>query len=163
MPRFPREAGLENLHPEFRDLLEALLQVCPWMQPWETFRSFERQDYLFSKGPQVTRAKGGQSAHNFGVAADLVLNPDYVMLPRRLASGKTATQVQIDDPNIRTYPSLWDNSSEATRALWRQFGFHAKDLGLEWGGEWKPIDEHGLGFDLPHVQMPNWKRFKTEK
>lgn len=43
-----------------------------------TFRTFEEQNLLYSKGrtnpgPRVTDAKGGQSIHNYGLAFDIVL------------------------------------------------------------------------------------------
>jgi peptidoglycan L-alanyl-D-glutamate endopeptidase CwlK len=57
----------------------------------ELHRSYARSDELFAQGrttpgPKVTNARGGESAHNFGIAADLVLDgymdraglqPDY--------------------------------------------------------------------------------------
>ena len=39
---------------------------------FESFRSAERQDYLFAKG--VSEARAGQSPHNYGLAIDLVPN-----------------------------------------------------------------------------------------
>ena len=44
---------------------------------YEGFRSDERQDWLYESsrervGPRITNAKAGQSAHNYGLAADLI-------------------------------------------------------------------------------------------
>lgn len=39
-------------------------------------RTFEEQDRLFKKRPKVTNARGGQSYHNYGVAADLAFIVD---------------------------------------------------------------------------------------
>jgi peptidoglycan L-alanyl-D-glutamate endopeptidase CwlK len=44
------------------------------------FRSFDEQDKIYAQGrtkpgAKVTNAKGGQSAHNYGVAADFVAKP----------------------------------------------------------------------------------------
>ena len=35
------------------------------------FRTWEEQDRLFAQVPKVTNAKGGDSAHNYGIAVDL--------------------------------------------------------------------------------------------
>lgn len=83
------------LYPPFLEKLRALLdealagQRAYWVV--EGHRSYKRSDDLFAQGrtkpgPIVTRARAGQSAHNFGIAADLVLDgymdraglqPDY--------------------------------------------------------------------------------------
>jgi len=146
MSNHKRIKNIESLHIDFREIYKELLTMCAFMQPWETYRTFERQNYLHSKGPHVTRARGGESPHNYRVAADSVFNPDFVVLPTVRAKGKD-------------WPALWDKSSEATRGLWMHYGQTAERLGLEWGGRWGDLDEHGLGFDLPHVQMKDWKRY----
>jgi peptidoglycan LD-endopeptidase CwlK len=83
------------LYPPFLLRLQALLEVAMAAQRayWvvEGYRSYERSDELYAQGrtvpgPIVTNAQGGESAHNFGIAADLVLDgfldraglqPDY--------------------------------------------------------------------------------------
>ena len=37
---------------------------------------------------------------------------------------------------------------------WSKFGKAAKKVGLEWGGYWKAFQ------DKPHVQMPNWRKYR---
>lgn len=71
-------------YPPFTRQLLALLtealevhQHAYWVV--ELHRSYERSDELFAHGrttpgPIVTRARAGQSAHNFGIAADLCLD-----------------------------------------------------------------------------------------
>lgn len=39
-------------------------------------RTYDEQDALYNKRPRVTRARGGQSMHNFGLAADFCLFED---------------------------------------------------------------------------------------
>lgn len=83
------------LFPPFFVRLQALLDEALARQKayWviEGHRSYERSDDLFAQGrskpgPIVTNARAGQSAHNFGIAGDLVLDgyldraglqPDY--------------------------------------------------------------------------------------
>lgn len=70
-----------NLHPDFRTKLvvfEAeLLKRNIRAVPVHGFRSLEEQAALYAKGrtakgPRVTNAKPGQSAHNYGLAMDYV-------------------------------------------------------------------------------------------
>lgn len=83
------------VYPPFLARLRALLEDAESQEHsyWviEGYRSYGRSDVLFaqgrtSPGKVVTNARGGQSAHNFGIAADLVrdgfmeragLQPDY--------------------------------------------------------------------------------------
>jgi peptidoglycan L-alanyl-D-glutamate endopeptidase CwlK len=83
-------------------------------------RTYAEQDALYAKGrtapgPIVTKARGGESNHNFGIAVDVGLFlPDGRYLedtPFYRDIGKT----------VATFPTL------------------------EWGGNWKFVDE-------PHVQ-----------
>ncbi len=72
---------LETLEPEFRKKVEVLVQVTEAAtgRKWglsDGRRTISRQDALYSQGRTtagkvVTNAKGGQSPHNFGLAADL--------------------------------------------------------------------------------------------
>lgn len=71
------------LYPPFLAKLQALLDeaLSHKRAYWviEGHRSYERSDELYAQGrskpgPIVTNAKAGQSAHNFGLAADLVLD-----------------------------------------------------------------------------------------
>lgn len=85
----------ELLFPPFfnrlQDLLDEALAARKAYWVIEGYRGYERSDELFAQGrtkpgPIVTRARAGQSAHNFGLAGDLVLDgfmdraglqPDY--------------------------------------------------------------------------------------
>lgn len=73
------------LAPQFREMVIAALSEAQLMgvdlHIYEGFRSLERQQYLWDSGrsrpgPIVTNAKPGQSAHNWGLAADLVAKVD---------------------------------------------------------------------------------------
>lgn len=92
-------------------------------------RTWEEQDELFAKGrtapgPEVTKAKGGFSNHNFAIAGDFGVfkNGDYL-------DGGT--------PEAR---------SLAAR-VHRACSIHAKACGLEWGGNWRTF------LDLPHYEI----------
>ncbi len=68
------------VHPELARLaqgaISALQRDVPGIAAFETWRSPERQTFLFAKGrttagPRVTRAKAWDSWHQFGLALDL--------------------------------------------------------------------------------------------
>jgi peptidoglycan LD-endopeptidase CwlK len=79
-------------------------------------RTWEEQDALFEKGPHITRARGGFSNHNFGIAVD------YGVF-------QGAGKIYCDD----TKPDLAKRVHAACAA-------HAKGCGLAWGGYWKMRD-----------------------
>lgn len=88
--------------------------------PQGSFRSFEDQDKLYAKGrskpgKRVTNARGGESFHNYGVAADIAF---------------------YDEAGTITWPETGDYQK-----LWTRYGEHAKKQGLEWGGDWKSITD----------------------
>lgn len=106
---------IQDLHPSFAPRVAAtqaawkkagydVLVTC-------TLRSVEEQNALYAQGrttpgPIVTKAKGGQSWHNFGLAIDVV----------PLVAGK----------------AMWDESNP----IWRALADIAKKQGLSWGGDW---------------------------
>jgi len=100
-----------------------------------TLRTFAEQDALYAQGRTklydskgnrlgiVTKAKGGQSYHNFGLALDIVLIKD----------DKTASwETNID----------FDKDG---RADWMEVVQIFKNAGWEWGGDWRFKD-------APHFQ-----------
>lgn len=94
-------------------------------------RTYEEQDTLYAQGRTlpgdiVTKAKGGESNHNFGLAFDIGV----------FEAGN------------------YLNESPKYKAV----GAIGVDLGLEWGGDWKSIE------DQPHFQLrPIWAETMTEK
>lgn len=78
-------------------------------------RSYSEQDELYAQGRTkpgkvVTRARGGQSNHNFGIAAD---------------AGVFNGRVYVDE----ALPS-------AAAKVHKACAVHARECGLEWGGSW---------------------------
>ncbi|SFN16792.1 peptidoglycan L-alanyl-D-glutamate endopeptidase CwlK [Formivibrio citricus] len=90
-------------------VIEKLRQRGYPMALLEGYRSPERQDALYENGG-VTKAKGGHSQHQFGLAVDLA--------PVR------------DGKVVISERDTW--AMEAYRAL----GEEAEALGLTWGGRW---------------------------
>lgn len=93
-----------------------------------TLRTFAEQNELYAQGRTkpggiVTKAKGGLSMHNYGLAVDIVL----------IIDGKTAS---------------WDVKGDYDgdgKSDWMEVVTIFKQYGWEWGGDWK-------FFDGPHFQ-----------
>ena len=111
---------LNPLHPVVRARADAFLHLCAQkglgVMVTQGLRSWEEQDALYAKGRtvppiglqhRVTKAKGGQSYHNFGLAFDIVVLD---------AVGKAD----------------WDVSHPG----WAYAGALGKSVGLDWGGDW---------------------------
>lgn len=82
------------------------------------YRSFAEQNKLYAKGRTasgniVTKAKAGQSNHNYGLAID------YVLLS---TDGKKA---------------IWTVNEK-----WRRVAQIGKSLGFSWGGDWKSFKDY---------------------
>ncbi|MGU3469881.1 M15 family metallopeptidase [Paenibacillus sp. D51F] len=94
-------------------------------------RTIAEQEALYAQGRTtpgaiVTKARGGESNHNFGVEIDFAL-----LLP----DGRTCS---------------WDTKRDDDRdgiADWNEVVAEAKRLGFEWGGDWRTFT------DLPHFEM----------
>jgi len=132
---------IELLHPALRDeAKEIYAEICERLTGKalcrfsHTLRTFAEQDALYAQGRTapgkiVTKAKGGQSWHNFALAIDIVLlvdkdgNGSY-----ESASWDTATDFDND------------NSPDWDEVVY-VFGLY----GWEWGGNWKFKD-------TPHFQ-----------
>ncbi|MFD2613378.1 M15 family metallopeptidase [Paenibacillus gansuensis] len=94
------------------------------------FRSFEEQDALYAQGRSaegavVTKARGGESYHNYGLALDFAL---------RTKDGGVTWEMNTDG-----------NGNGAKD--WMEVVGIAKKLGFEWGGDWPEFK------DYPHLQM----------
>ncbi len=131
------EQRLAKVHPAVatraRAMVELLAQSGVEILITQGLRTWEEQDALYAKGrttpptgPKfiVTKAKGGQSYHNFGLAVDIVVLD---------AIGKAD----------------WDTSHPG----WKAAATAGKSLGLEWGGDWKsfkdlPHFQYTAGFSL---------------
>lgn len=87
-------------------------------------RTWAEQDELYERVPQVTRAKGGFSNHNFGIAADF---------------GVFQGKVYLDGGNPR--------QTGLARKVHAACAVHARQMGLEWGGDWKRFK------DEPHYEV----------
>lgn len=125
---------IKLIHPNLRGELEQIYkEICEALKGraecrfTHTLRTFEEQNELYAQGRSkpgvvVTRAKGGQSWHNFGMAVDIVL----------LVDKKASWDIKTD----------YDKDG---RSDWMEVVDVFKRYGWEWGGDWK-------FFDAPHFQ-----------
>ena len=127
---------IETAHPLLRDELHAIYkEICEALTGKAkcrfayVLRTFAEQDALFTKRPRVTKAKAGQSYHNYGLAVDIVLLID---------NGKTASWNTVADFDA-------DGKSD-----WMEIVAIFKKYGWSWGGEWNfkddPHFEKTLGY-----------------
>ncbi len=118
------------LHPKLRDEVTTLvnqanaqLTTHSQIRIVQGLRTFAEQDALFAKRPRVTKAKGGQSLHNYGVAVDFCL----------IIDGKEVSWDLKKD---------WDGDKIAD---WMEVVSIFRKASFEWGGTWKFTDN-------PHFQ-----------
>lgn len=130
-------AKIEDLEPVTRDLcikwLSEVERLGYKVRIVHTLRTMEEQAKLYAQGrqlpgPQVTKAKPGQSPHNFGMAFDFCFE------------GKTLKEC---------YPVETD-------PRWKELGQLGESLGLSWGGPNGKGDK--FTFDRPHFQRLDWRK-----
>lgn len=132
---------IEKLHPkvrkEARQIYDEICQaltgraICRFAF---TFRTIAEQDAIYAQGRTkpgkiVTRARGGYSWHNYGLAVDIVLIHD----------------VDGDGDYDR---AVWDVKTDFDGdkiSDWMEVVAIFKSYGWEWGGDWKFSDP-------PHFQ-----------
>ena len=132
---------IQLLHPKLRDeailLYDEIILVLTGMAACRfsyTLRTFAEQDALYAQGRTkpgviVTKAKGGQSYHNYGLAIDIVLLVDK-------------------DGNGTFETASWDTKSDFDgdkKSDWQEVVAIFKRYGWEWGGDWRFVD-------APHFQ-----------
>lgn len=131
------ERAIARLHPQVRGLIrkfinEVYAQHRVQLVIVQDYRTYAQQDALYAKGRTapgsiVTKARGGQSNHNFALAVDVF--PLWEDGKLHMDSKSDAKNIQI---LIKVAPV-------------------GKNIGLEWGGDWKSI------IDNPHFQLKTGK------
>ena len=105
--------------PRFRAFAEAAKDIAATMKcdyiMISGHRTWEEQDELYDRRPRVTKARGGYSNHNFGIAGDF---------------GVFQGKVYLDESN----PALASKVHKACAAI-------APKFGLSWGGTWKTFTD----------------------
>ena len=146
------------LHPRLRsEAMDIYEEICDALKGramcrfTHTLRTFSEQDELFSKGRTapgsiVTKAKGGFSMHNYGMAIDIVLI--------------------VDTDGDGDYDrAVWDTKTDFDndrKADWQEVVQVFKEFGWTWGGDWKFTDnphfEKSFGYSVRELLNIKKKR-----
>lgn len=134
------EAAIATLHRKLQPIARQLVKLAAdndlTIKILSGTRTYAEQDALYHQG-NVTKARGGYSNHNFGVAFDtgIFVNGKY-----------------IDDE----YEKKRFSGAEMER-LYTKLAVLGKSLGLSWGGDWKNFQ------DQPHFELhPPWAAHMEE-
>tara|TARA_R110000751_G_scaffold265397_1_gene364497 strand:- start:27130 stop:27612 length:483 start_codon:yes stop_codon:yes gene_type:complete len=119
---------------------------------FETLRDEATQESYFKRG--VTKARFGESPHNYGYAMDVVLDVKKIKTRKREWKG-------------RNFPDAWDDETPDCVEAWFLLGGYVEDLQLTWGGTWmskvpkiRTLSDGTkirLGWDLPHIELTGWR------
>lgn len=140
---------IKTLHPKIRKKVldaythinEKLLGKGVRLRITHAYRTNEEQNMLFNQRPIVTKAKGGQSIHNYGLAFDICLLYDL-------------------DNNGTFETASWDMKKDGDFdgiSDWMEVTNYFKSQDIEWGGDWKSFK------DTPHFQLAHglsWQKMK---
>ena len=136
---------IAKLHPLVREEMTKIINECNTLLNGRSqvrisqgLRTFAEQDALYNQKPRVTKAKGGQSIHNYGFAVDIVL----------IIDGKTASWDIKKD---------WDKDGLAD---WDECVKIFAKHGWTWGGNFVTFK------DMPHFEKigyNNWRVLSTKK
>ncbi|VXC25744.1 Peptidoglycan L-alanyl-D-glutamate endopeptidase [Flavobacterium sp. 9AF] len=144
------EQRIKKLHPSVRNEVKNIIEECnkaltgkAKIRITQGLRTFKEQDDLYNigrtkKGKKLTRAKGGQSIHNYGFAVDICL----------IIDNKQASWDTLKD---------WDNDQVAD---WFECVKIFAKFGWNWGGNWKNFK------DLPHFEKKgynDWRKLSKLK
>ena len=123
---------IELLHPALREEAKQIYaEICERLTGRAmcrfayTLRTFAEQDALYNQKPKVTKAKGGQSYHNYGLAVDIVL--------------------LLNDGKVASWDTVTDFDGDGL-ADWQEVVYVFGLYGWDWGGNWKTFP------DKPHFQ-----------
>lgn len=123
---------IELLHPALREEAKQIYaEICERLTGRATcrfaytLRTFAEQDALYNQKPKVTKAKGGQSYHNYGLAVDIVL--------------------LLNDGKVASWDTVTDFDGDGL-ADWQEAVYVFGLFGWDWGGNWKTFP------DKPHFQ-----------
>ncbi len=144
---------LALLDPDFRPHAERLIARFELVgfpfHVFETYRSNQRQAQLYAKGrstpgPKVTRVIPGHSAHNHGMAIDLVPKVEGRWT---WDNGLSKDRMKVERPGV------WEMWREVA-AIWRADFFEE----LAWGGQFGYRPPQLLGWDPWHFELRGWRR-----
>lgn len=138
---------IQKLHPSVRDEVAKIIEECneqltgkARVRITQGLRTFQEQNDLYAlgrtkTGKKVTKAKAGQSIHNYGFAVDICL----------IIEGKSASWDTAKD---------WDNDSIAD---WQECVKIFTKYGWDWGGHWNSFKDYS---HFEKQGFSDWKKLK---
>lgn len=139
---------LNELNPLVKQQAELFLKKCEEaglkIKITETYRSQERQNYLYCQGRTVAQATAKGISQTF---AKQYCNPSASQVTWTLNSNHTSRKAFDICQNVSG--DLYNVS------VLKKAGEIAKTLGLDWGGDWKSSP------DMPHIENQNLKPIPT--
>lgn len=135
---------LNELNPLVKQQAELFLKKCEEeglkIKITETYRSQERQNYLYCQGRTVAQATAKGISQTF---AKQYCNPSANQVTWTLKSNHTSRKAFDICQNIAS--DLYNT------AVLKKAGQIAKTIGLDWGGDWTSSP------DMPHIENQNLK------
>lgn len=132
--------SLDDLQPHVREKCHAHISACANagidIIITCTLRDWEAQQAAYAAGrsapgPRVTNAAPGDSAHQYGLAYDVV--------------------------PIRNGKPVWGTIADIDRQLWEKVGEIGEACGLEWAGRWRTMIEMAHFQDLGGLTIAQLK------
>lgn len=140
---------LNELHPLVKQQAELFLKKCEEaglkIKITETYRSQERQNYLYCQGRTVAQATAKGISSTF---AKQYCNPGASQVTWTLNSNHTSRKAFDICQNVAS--DLYNTS------VLKKAGQIAKTLGLDWGGDWTSSP------DMPHIENQKLKPIPSD-
>jgi len=142
------EKDLSKLSPTFSPIWEKVAETIEEnglpLVIFETYRSSERQTYLFEEGRSKLKGKSG--AHCHGMAVDLILDTENFSDLSGFSPWETGVKSgRVVFPDVL---AVW---------LWLGRELKMKHPEIRWGGDWRRGKQVALGWDPYHIELRNWK------
>jgi hypothetical protein len=126
-----------GVHPDVVQFYKAMFAACKArnipVYAFEMLRTEERQNKLYAEGR--TKAKAGQSPHQYGMAVDIVHATKYWQMSKK----------------------EWDIIGSIGKEVARR-----RHINVVWGGDWDGEEGRPNFWDPAHWQLANWKLRKGE-
>ena len=144
-----------KLKPEFREKLQKALKELDdkgiAYTVLETYRDQEVQDAYYAQG-----------RYSYDIVCELRAKSGLPAISREEASRKitqTKKSKHTDGLAADIVPVLsngripWNIKDASTAALWLSIAEVMKKHDLDWGGDWKPKNKWGIGWDPAHYEI----------
>lgn len=150
----PLHKEIHELLPEVQEMLEKAISELKEkdirFSILETYREQVVQDAYYSQGRKpidevnYLREKAG--------LIPIGINDNYIITKTKNSYHTLRRAVDLV-PVLSNGRIPWIIKDASTAALWMHIGDIMKKYGFEWGGDWNPKNEWGIGWDPAHYQI----------